>query len=503
VSGDLTVRGGAGGVGARLQDLRTEAGVLDAAGDDVRRCSGAVAAVVLDPDVTLAALLCPAEVAAVAVAAGGATVGADGLLVVATGFETTAIVLRASATTYEVVDATQRRTLEALRDAAGFALGASLPLLAAGGGLLVTGLGVATVSDPATWPALVVAAQRVDLADAPAALLHGLHRSSWLLEGLTGMAPGMVQGSTWTIGSLLGGPAGGLLLPLVLSGGRWPTSSYEDAVGGLLHAGGLLGLLQDTGSAGAASGREVDGAHAPRSVQDVFREQRDLGDEGNEGQVQITQVTGADGTRSWIVQIPGTQEWGPVRGANPVDLTTNVRLMAGDATLLQVRVADAMRRAGVHAGEPVMLTGHSQGGIAAAALASDAAFRAEFAVRAVVTGGAPIARFAVPDDVAVLALEHRQDAVPMLDGRANPDRPGWVTVGRSLPDSGYTVADPLAPDAVLDRGPTAGDAHDTAVYADTGRLVDGSTDPGIRRWLDEQRGFFTGDAAVTRWRVTG
>jgi hypothetical protein len=503
VSGDLTVRGGAGGIGARLQDLRTEAGVLDAAGDDVRRCSGAVGAVVLDPDVTVAALLYPAEVAAVALAAGGATVGPDGLLVVATGFESTAIVLRASATTYEVVDATQRRTLEALRDAAGFAVGAALPLLAAGGGLLVTGFGIATLSDPAAWPVLVVAAQRVDLADAPDALLAGLHRSPWLLEGLTGMAPGLVQGSTWTVGSLLGGPAGGLLLPLVLSGGRWPTTSYEDAVGGLLHAGGLLGLLQDTGSPGAATGRQVDGDHAPRSIQDVFREQRDLGDEGNEGQVQITEVTGADGTRSWVVQIPGTQEWSPVRGTNPVDLTTNLRLMAGDATLLQDRVAEAMRRAGVRGGEAVMLTGHSQGGIAAAALASDAAFRAEFAVRAVVTGGAPIARFAVPDDVAVLALEHRQDAVPMLDGRANPDRAGWVTVERSLPGAGYTVVDPLAPDEVLDRGPGVAHAHDTAVYADTGRLVDDSTDPGVRRWLDEQRGFFTGDAAVTRWRVAG
>lgn len=497
----IVVTGGAGGVGARLQDLRSQAGLLDDAGDDVRGWSGSVAALAVHPDVTAAALLCPVEVAQVAGAAAGATIGVNGLLVVSTGLEASAVVLRASAATYESVDATQQQIMEALQNAAGFALGAALPGLIIGSGVLVVGGGLALLGTPATWPTLALALRDVDPASLGAGLMGSLYDNPWLLEGLTAIAPGLVQGTTWSVGSLLGGPLGGLMLPFVLSGGKWPTGSYEDAVGGLVNAGVMLGMFQDTGGAGVL---EVDGdysEHAPRSVAEIFREQYRLGQDA--GQVQVVQVVQPDGSSAWIVQIPGTQEWGTTRGDNPVDLTTNVRLMAGKHTHMADQVARAMRQAAIGSGDPVMLTGHSQGGITAAALASDPRFRAEFDVRSVVTGGSPIARFAIPDSVSVLALEHAQDAVPMLEGRKNPDRPNWVTVGRSLPDTAFTVHDPLSDrPGTITIEPGVGPSHATDVYADTGKAVDSSTDPSVERWRDQQSPFFSGDAEVTRWDVT-
>ncbi|MBW0255503.1 GPI inositol-deacylase [Cellulomonas sp. PS-H5] len=497
----ISVSGGAGGMGARLQDLRSEAGLLDAAGDDVRRWSGSVAAVAVHPDVTVATLLCPGEVAAVAGSVAAATIGANGLLVVSTRLEGTAVVLRASATTYELVDATQQRVLEALQNAAGFTLGAALPFLAIGGGVVLLGGAGAVLARPAGWPALVILARDVDPAALGRAGMDGLYDNPWLLESLTRMAPSLVQGTTWSLGTLLGGPAGGLALPFALSGGAWPTGTYEDAVGGLVNAGGLFGVFQDVGAVGVD---EVDGDWAgnePRSVADIFREQYRLGQD--EGQVQIVRVAQPGGSSAWIVQIPGTQEWGAQRGDNPVDLTTNVRLMAGQSTHMQAQVQEAMRRAGVGPGEPVMLTGHSQGGITAAALASDPAFRSEFDVRSVVTGGSPIARFDIPSSVSVLSLEHDQDAVPMLEGRENPDRANWVTVERSLPRSDFTVQDPLSDrPAQTTVQPGVGPAHGTDVYSDTGRAVDASTHPSLQRWRDLQSPFFAGQAEVTRWDVT-
>ncbi|RMI04999.1 hypothetical protein [Cellulomonas triticagri] len=491
MSGDIVVSGGAGGVGARLQDLRSQAGLLDDAGDDVRAWSGSVAAVAVHQDVTVATLLCPVEVAQVAGAVAGATIGVNGLLIVSTGLEASAIVLRASATTYEFVDATQQQVMEALQHAAGFALGAALPGLVLGGGVLLVGGGLVVLGNPATWPALALAVQNVDLAALGDGAMDALYDNPWLLESLTKVAPSLVQGTTWSLGSLLGGPLGGLALPYVLSGGKWPTASYEDAVGGLVNAGGMFGMFGDTGEMGVSLAETLGPDRAPTSVEEIFQQQNMLG--ADQGEVQIVQVTNPDGTSSYIVQIPGTQEWGPQRGSNPVDLTTNVRLMAGDSTLMQQQVAQAMREAGIRPGDPVMLTGHSQGGITAAALASDPAFREEFAVRSVVTGGSPIARFDIPPDVSVLSLEHDQDAVPMLEGRENPDRANWVTVERDL----GTAANGVLPDA------SVGAAHGTDVYAQTGAMVDASDDPSVQAWREGAQQFFTGEpGTVTRWDVS-
>ena len=161
------------------------------------------------------------------------------------------------------------------------------------------------------------------------------------------------------------------------------------------------------------------------------------------GRVRVVEVARGDGGSAWVVIVPGTQEWSLHPGANPFDVTTDVQAVTGDATLAAAGVASALEvargRAGgrSRAGDPVVLVGHSQGGILAAALASDPAFTRRNRVTHVVTSGSPIALFPVPPSTAVLSVERGDDPVPRLDLSPNPDRPSWVTV--RTPSTGPAV----------------------------------------------------------------
>ena len=53
-----------------------------------------------------------------------------------------------------------------------------------------------------------------------------------------------------------------------------------------------------------------------------------------------------------MIEIPGTEDWG-LNDVNPMDLTTNGRLLAGLADDMTDAVLDAMRLAGIGPDEPV------------------------------------------------------------------------------------------------------------------------------------------------------
>ena len=91
--------------------------------------------------------------------------------------------------------------------------------------------------------------------------------------------------------------------------------------------------------------------------------------------------------RAWVVEIPGTQDWWPLPGPNPFDLTGDVASLAGRATAAGEVVATALAAAGARTGEPVLLAGHSLGGMVAAGLAADPSFRSRFTVTHVLTAG--------------------------------------------------------------------------------------------------------------------
>jgi len=160
------------------------------------------------------------------------------------------------------------------------------------------------------------------------------------------------------------------------------------------------------------------------------------------GRVRVVEVARGDGGSAWVVVVPGTQAWSPTAAANPFDLTTDVRAVTGGATVAAAGVVAALDTARTAPGarstpaDPVLLVGHSQGGILAAALASDPTFTRRHHVTHVVTTGSPIGLFPVPEATRVLSVERDDDPVPRLDLSPNPDRLSWVTVrapGAGLP----------------------------------------------------------------------
>ena len=206
----------------------------------------------------------------------------------------------------------------------------------------------------------------------------------------------------------------------------------------------------------ARGGRLTDGSAAPRvtTVEPTLQLDADSGFRGaadlvaageglDGGRVRVVEVARGDGGSAWVVVVPGTQQWSPRPGANPFDVTTDVRALTGGTTLAAAGVAAALEVARGRAGgrstgaDPVVLVGHSQGGILAAALASDAAFTRRHRVTHVVTSGAPVGLFPVPPSTAVLSVERGDDPVPRLDLTPNPDRPSWVTV--RTPSTGPAV----------------------------------------------------------------
>ncbi|GAA4400586.1 hypothetical protein GCM10023153_28200 [Ornithinibacter aureus] len=193
------------------------------------------------------------------------------------------------------------------------------------------------------------------------------------------------------------------------------------------------------------------------------------------GRVRVVETTRGDGGSAWVVIIPGTQEWSPRPGSNPFDLSTDVRALTGDATIAAAGVSAALARARAESGrsspqDPVMLVGHSQGGILAAALVSDPAFRAGNRVTHVVTSGAPVGLFPVPASTRVLSIEHADDPVSRLDLTPNPSGQSWTTL----------VAPRGGQGAPMDLG-----RHRLSSYVQTVRAAEGAPRgavPGLDAW---------------------
>ena len=217
------------------------------------------------------------------------------------------------------------------------------------------------------------------------------------------------------------------------------------------------------------------------------------GQVGDVARVAIECIEHADGSRAWIVEIPGTQSFIPNGGPNPFDLTADLQMMARQASDVMMTVTAAMEQAHIAPGEPVMLSGHSLGGIAAMALAANEAFAAHYSVAAVVTAGSPVARFAPIGGPSVLSLENSTDIVWALDGAPNPDRATWITVHQDLRASDL-AADQAAATSLVG-------SHEPATYARTAGLFDASSASSARAWR-EQNATFIADGTSTSTRTT-
>ncbi|KAB7746437.1 hypothetical protein GA707_02765 [Nostocoides sp. F2B08] len=209
--------------------------------------------------------------------------------------------------------------------------------------------------------------------------------------------------------------------------------------------------------------------------------------------VRVIEVAQPDGSGAWIVQIPGTQQWSPRADPRVHDLTSDVRAMSLRPSVLAETALAALLDAQVRSGrpdargEPVMLTGHSLGGIVATAIAADARLREEVNLTHVVTAGSPVGHMPVPPGVQVLALEHTGDIVPLADLTPNPDLPHWTTVRRDVPDATMIMPGP---------GPRE---HSALTYRETARLAvraaeDGGH-PSLVDWMAGASPFLAGGPA--------
>jgi hypothetical protein len=202
------------------------------------------------------------------------------------------------------------------------------------------------------------------------------------------------------------------------------------------------------------------------------------------GGLRLERVTQADGRVAWIVEVPGTQDWTPLPGSTrtPMDLTTNLRAVAGEPTATGTAVVDALRQAGVRPDEPVLLAGHSQGGLTAAALAADPDVVAEFHVTHVLTAGSPTDGLPAAPGVRTLSLEHTGDLVPALDGSDAQGSPDRTVVRRDVSDDREVREDPVA-------------AHGWSQYLETAAVADASGDPAVRDFRESGSAFFDAPGA--------
>lgn len=475
MSAGITVRGGAFGLSVQIADLERAAGVLHAVGSEVADTSAALALTAAEPALALAGLVAPIEYAAAEWLILGCA-GPTGAAGASAGIIATAAATRAAAVAYAAGEAAVEGVLDGVATAAGVALG-----VVAVPGVIAAGVALA--------PAAAIAVQIPGAREAAVAVGLGAGREvdeilldhPWLVPAAADGLDGIV------LGAGLGVP--GLATWLSWRSGRlgvpYPPLDREQALGVVLAATRGVVLDESGHDVSVRVHREGTGP-APRSVADLVAAD---GPTSGGSRVRVIGLPQPDGAWTWVVDVPGTQTFDPRAGDNPWDLTSNVLLSAEQQTLTTLAVAgalaDAQRRAGSTRRDRVMLVGHSQGGITAAALATDPTFRARHEVTHVVTSGAPIANVGVPEEVSVLSLEHSGDLVPGLEGRDNPDRASWVTVQRDLTGA-------LGPDG------RATEAHHVSHYAETAQLVDASDDPSVQAWKRGADAFLDGEGGEAR-----
>jgi hypothetical protein len=194
------------------------------------------------------------------------------------------------------------------------------------------------------------------------------------------------------------------------------------------------------------------------------------------GRVVIQRLSHDKAPPSWVVTIAGTQSWS-LGSDVATDISTNLAEVGGVPDQMTAGVLAAMTAAGIKPTDPVLVAGHSQGGMTAQAVAANAGDK--FSVRALVTIAAPTIPQAVPSSVGASALGEIQEAVDGLDGAPGTAvRPNWLVVRGDVTEG---------------HGPTPGPfvTHHLENYlrlaaaADAALAEEGRQAPGLSEVLDD------------------
>jgi Lipase (class 3) len=443
----VQVIGGAGGIDAHLDDMETAAGLIGRVGLDVTEAGAAGHRYLAEPDVAASAVLDPSGAARFEAAMLRALDGEHGVARTGIRIGASAVKLKAAAVTYRAKDEAQAAAMHVGEFvAAPFTFAGSL-----GEAGVLTG-----------WH-----------------LLHGESVSQALQETLTDH-PGILD---QTIGAMPG-----LLtdLAVISPAGAAIWAALGAPITVPQAAAGLAQLYPDGRPKVTDLGPDdaISAKTPPRNLTDVMRglNARNNTDK-SEIDVRTVETRMPDGSikKSYIVDIPGTRVWnGPGFEPNINDLGTNLHAVGNEVTSYEKAVEDALARAGVQPGDPVMLVGHSQGGIVAAHSAADFVNSGKYNVTNVVTAGSPVGEIDIPKSVQVLSIENSHDIVPHLDSASNPDQSNRTTV------------------IVDNQTGTIGNNHGIGTtYLPAAQGVDASTDPSVRAYLESADGFFHGDTVTT------
>lgn len=457
MSGEPTitsVTGGTGGIEARYDDVERLAALFDDAGDDLRHDAWDDKALAINGDLLESSVLSPGSFADAEGAVLAATLGPGGLAARAVGLEADALSMQVAVGLLRTSDDLARQGMEALDYLGGYALGASLPALGLAG--LVGGAAL-VLSNPALVAYLAAHPElRQELQEQAIADVQGF------LEDHPDLVQHLVNGGGGLLDGLLGTLPPGVREAVLAELGIDPFhGTTNDA------AGDLAGLFTDSDPTVTPGSVEARDLPAPGSLEEMLRNLSSTND-GADGEIDIQRIGEGDDAR-YVVNLPGTDSWGDDAG-DVRDLQGNLQLVGGQDTAYTRGIMEAMRDAGIPPGSPVMLVGHSQGGMAAVHLAADPDFQSSYDVRHVVTAGAPTAQVDdIPGDTRVLSLENTGDLVPLTDGEDNPDAPHRTTVQFD------------------GRTGTLGGNHSMEVYTQGGAAVDGADDPSLVAELDALR----------------
>jgi pimeloyl-ACP methyl ester carboxylesterase len=451
VSDYVDVVGGAGGLEVVYDDLGVAARVLQSAALDVVDTALDARRVVADSGLLASALLDPGGFARAEAAVVAAVAGPHGLLAAAARLEEHSVALRTAVLRYAVADRLDTQLREARHWVEGTAMLIAVPAVPV---LAVTPIGPAALQ----W-------------------VRSGHAGTFLAEH-----PGVAEDAAGAAPSFLGGLASLIGGPMMLAA---MVGTHGAGLVTLEHESALLALAYPAGSAHVvARGTDPDAPPPPTDVGDLLlglmhRDELARGDAQGEIDIRRLSRIGPDGSTvtSWIVDLPGTKDWqvDPRQHRDHLnDLATNLTTLAGDHTARVDGVTRALQLAGVGRDDPVMLVGHSQGGLVALRAAEQYAGDGRFNVTHVVTAGSPTARMTVPDSVSVLALENRNDLVPQLDGEPAPDQHNRITV----------LVDSQRHDVGLNHAIAS-------TYLPAARLVDADlSDPSLSAWRDGAGAFF-------------
>lgn len=462
-----TVSGSSGSTEAYFLDMRTTATKLDSSGDDATHlCSSVVSIGMSLP--AKSAIMSPGSALQVTTKIASLTLHLGSL---ALRMEFVARTLRWSATAYELADATQRKLFAAVNIYTTPERWALAVSTAAQKALFETSL-------PQEGPTVAG-----DLAGYGKAL-----GGNFLKEAQQNVEddPGLVDGTVvWA--QLFVAYESRAQLPIREVFGASPSpTDYEGQIAWLLASGRKLGWLKDSKPLSVRQTGTKSGAGHRRELGDIVSEAADTEHQsnGDHSVVHVRRVVGADGKGAWVVSIPGTTHWTTHSDHGPSSTAANLASMAGEKSSLYPAIGKAvgaaMKQAGVTpGGEPVMLTGHSQGGIVAARLAADQHFRQKFDVTEVVTSGSPIGRVDIPKSVNVLSIENVHDPVPRTDGVPNPDTVNRTNIVCETPKGEHLH--------------TILDAHDASRYGrSAGELSPDRREGQVSDWYARNHHFLNG-----------